>query len=117
MIRIHDTKRRRMTARSRASRENYGSFLDLPRASPGYTAEVGLIMLAGCLIPIAVLAAVFVFNINLGTFGFYALMLLCPLLHIFMMRGMGHNHDSGKGSCQESPSQTGSTEVQPAKRS
>ena len=51
------------------------------------------IMIACCGIPMAVLLAVFVFKVNLGTLGLFAVMLLCPLLHIFMMKGMmGHDH-------------------------
>ncbi len=49
------------------------------------------LMLACCLIPIAALVVVFVFHIPLGTVGTLALFLLCPLMHLFMMRGMGHD--------------------------
>ena len=54
-----------------------------------------LIMLACCLIPIGLILAVGVFGITLGSltpFLPYALVLLCPLLMFFMMRGMGHDH-------------------------
>ncbi len=81
------------------------------------TGKHWLLMLACCLIPLAVLAAVLVFNISLGTVGVFAIMLLCPLMHFFMMRGMGHDHADGKASCHESPSPTGSAEALPAKRS
>lgn len=54
-----------------------------------------LIMLACCLIPIALILAVSVFGLSLGPLSAllpYALVLLCPLMMLFMMRGMGHEH-------------------------
>lgn len=54
-----------------------------------------LIMLACCLIPIALIVAVTVFGFSLGSltpFLPYALALMCPLMMIFMMRSMGHDH-------------------------
>jgi DUF2933 family protein len=54
-----------------------------------------LIMLACCLIPIALIVAVSVFGFSLGSLTPllpYALALMCPLMMIFMMRGMGHEH-------------------------
>lgn len=53
-----------------------------------------LIMLACCLIPIALILAVSVFGFSLGSLTPllpYALILLCPLMMFFMMRGMGHD--------------------------
>jgi len=55
-----------------------------------------LIMLACCLIPIALILAVSVFGISLGALTPllpFALVLLCPVLMFFMMRGMGHGQD------------------------
>ena len=52
-----------------------------------------LLMLACCLIPLALIAAVAVFGVSLGSLGAYLpylLVLACPLMMIFMMRGMGH---------------------------
>lgn len=54
-----------------------------------------LIMLACCLIPIALILVVSVFGLSLGPLQAllpYALVLLCPLMMIFMMRNMGHEH-------------------------
>lgn len=54
-----------------------------------------LIMLACCLIPIALILAVSLFGLSLGSLTPllpYALALMCPLMMIFMMRGMGHGH-------------------------
>lgn len=51
-----------------------------------------LLMVVCCVVPMAFLAAVFLFNVPLGTVGLFAIMLLCPLMHVFMMRGMGHGN-------------------------
>ncbi len=45
---------------------------------------LGLITLA--------IVAIAVFNVPLGTLFFAGALLLCPLLHVWMMRGGGHKH-------------------------
>lgn len=51
-----------------------------------------VIMILCCLIPIGVLAAVSVFRIPLSTVLTSAIVLLCPLSMLFMMRSMGRDH-------------------------
>ena len=61
------------------------------------------IMLACCLLPVAAIVAVSVFNIPVGTVGLYALLLLCPLGHFFLMRGMGHKEHHQKTTESDNP--------------
>ena len=51
-----------------------------------------LIMAACCLVPLAALAAITVFNIPVNTVIYFGILLLCPLLHFVMMRNMPHEH-------------------------
>ena len=62
-----------------------------------------LIMALCCLFPLAAIFLVSVLGIPLSSLGTVALVLLCPLLHVFMMRGMGgHSHGSqGQPSCHD----------------
>lgn len=48
--------------------------------------------LAGCLAPLAAVAAIFVFNVPVNTVILVGLLALCPLAHLFMMRDGGHRH-------------------------
>lgn len=65
-----------------------------------------LMMILGCVAPMALLAAIFVFNVPLGTVGLFLVMLACPLMHVFMMKGMGHGEQHKGTSCHdETPSE------------
>ncbi len=52
------------------------------------------LMLLCCLIPIAALGAIFLFNVQVSSVVYVGIILLCPVLHFFMMKGMmgGHGH-------------------------
>ena len=55
-----------------------------------------LIMLACCLIPLVALAAIFVFKIPVTSVIYVGILLLCPVLHLLMMRNMlGHPAERG----------------------
>lgn len=57
-----------------------------------------LAMILCCAIPLGLIVILSLTG-SLGSWGFYALILLCPVLHIFMMRGHGHTSsaDHAKG--------------------
>ncbi|MBI5651117.1 MAG: DUF2933 domain-containing protein [Chloroflexi bacterium] len=58
-----------------------------------------LIMLACCLVPLALILAVSIFGLSLGALQPlvpFALVLLCPLMMLMMMRGMGHDHGNAQ---------------------
>lgn len=54
------------------------------------------IMLFCCLLPIVGLAAIFLLDIPANTVLYFALILLCPIGHLFMMGQMGRGHDDGR---------------------
>ncbi|MHB1133221.1 MAG: DUF2933 domain-containing protein [Chloroflexota bacterium] len=57
----------------------------------GGLSKHALLMIACCAVPLLLFAAVSVFRVDLGSIGYIALLLLCPAMHLLMMRGM-HNH-------------------------
>jgi len=53
-----------------------------------------LLMVLCCLIPLVGFAAISIFRIPANTVIYTGLVLLCPVMHLLMMKGMmGHNHD------------------------
>lgn len=53
-----------------------------------------LAMILCCAIPLGLLV-VLSYADSLGSWGYYGLLLLCPLMHVVMMRGHGHHSASG----------------------
>lgn len=54
-----------------------------------------LIMLACCLLPIAALVAISVFKVPVSTVVYGAILLICPLSHLLIMKFMGgHDHQA-----------------------
>jgi len=53
-----------------------------------------ILMLLCCLIPLAGIAAIVLFRVPTSNVLYFALVLMCPLLHLVMMRSMGHDHAS-----------------------
>lgn len=50
-----------------------------------------ILMALGCLLPMAALAAIYLFQMQVSTVLLFGLFLLCPVLHLLMMRDhMGH---------------------------
>jgi hypothetical protein len=55
-------------------------------------------MLVCLLAPLAALSAIFLFNVPAGSVLTLGLLLLCPAMHLLMMRNMGHgSHEHGAG--------------------
>ncbi len=54
-----------------------------------------LIMLLCCLVPLVILGVLWAAGVS-GNYLIWGVLLLCPLLHIFMMRGM-HRKDKDGG--------------------
>lgn len=54
-----------------------------------------LLMILCCAVPLVAILVLSYFNV-LGSWGFYAIFLLCPLMHIFMHRGHSANAKSSR---------------------
>lgn len=53
-----------------------------------------LMMIICCMIPLVI--AGILFYLGLRTYAIFAVMLLCPILHYFIMRNMHKNHNCEK---------------------
>jgi uncharacterized membrane protein len=63
-----------------------------------------LIMLACCLVPLAALGAIFIFRVPVTGVVYLGLILLCPAMHLLMMRNMtGHDHSNQAHDHLDSP--------------
>lgn len=52
--------------------------------------KMGGLMAIACLVPLLALAAIFVFQIPLSTAALFGIILICPAMHLLMMRNHGH---------------------------
>ncbi len=68
-----------------------------------------LIMFICCLAPIVGFGVAFLLGIPLGTLGIVALLLLCPVGHIIMMRSMGKDHAGHDHAGPDHTAETGET--------
>lgn len=56
-----------------------------------------ILMILGCALPVVVLAAVFVFQVEVGKPLLFAILLLCPLSHLLMLGGLGQGEHPAAG--------------------
>ena len=67
---------------------------------PMKKSHLGLMLLC-CLVPLAGIAAILLFRVPVSSVLYFGLVLLCPLMHLFMMRTMRHDHALSPGSPAE----------------
>lgn len=59
-----------------------------------------LLLICLAVLAIAVIA-VTVFKVSIGNLFFFGVLLACPLMHIFMMKGQGGHNQEGKDNTKE----------------
>jgi hypothetical protein len=55
-----------------------------------------ILMILGCAVPILLLAAIFLLQIEVGKALLFAIILVCPLSHLLMLGGQGHEQPPGE---------------------
>jgi uncharacterized membrane protein len=61
------------------------------------SAKHALLMIVACVLPMAAVVAVFIFNVQINTVILAAVLLLCPLAHLLMFKNhAGHSHHSSE---------------------
>lgn len=56
------------------------------------SAKHALLMIVACVLPMAAVVAVFIFNVQINAVILMAVLLLCPLAHLLMFKNhAGHN--------------------------
>ena len=60
------------------------------KGQPALPWKMGGWMVLACLVPFLALAVIFIFSIPLSTAALVGVVLLCPILHLLMMRGHAH---------------------------
>ena len=71
-----------------------GQMMETKRPEQKGISKHALIMVLCCLIPIMILAVLWAIGVS-GSYLIFGVILLCPALHILMMRGM--HRESGDG--------------------
>lgn len=72
-----------------------------------------VLMVACLLMPLGLLAAVYGLDLPVGSAFIFALLLVCPLAHLLMMRRMGHGHGAQHEAMDHRPPQAGPLAAQP----
>jgi hypothetical protein len=71
-----------------------------------------LLTILCCLIPLGMLAAIFIFGVPLSTTLLVLIVLLCPLSHVVMMFFMQHDENQHHEHHASLPSNAGTRQIQ-----
>ncbi len=61
-----------------------------------------IVMLLCMIVPAAAILALTVFKVSFSQLLYFGIILLCPLMHIFMMKGM-HNNQGNSSQTNQNP--------------